>query len=128
MPHKIKISLIVSGILLVLPSVVFAAARDLTGLMRLVFDLIHQASIVVLALALLVFLWGLARFIMYANNEDKKKEGKTIMVWGIVALFVMVSISGIIRILDNTFFDGGGGGSLTPTQQFQTPKDGSISI
>ncbi len=50
------------------------------------------------ALALLFFFWGLAKFIFKLGNGDESavEEGKEIMKWGIVALFVMVSIWGIV--------------------------------
>lgn len=37
------------------------------------------------------------------NNEEKRKQGKQYMIWGIIALFVMVSIWGLVAILTNTF-------------------------
>jgi len=55
-------------------------------------------------LALLFFFWGVARFILNADNEEKRREGKSIMVWGIVALFVMLFVWQIVNILANTFF------------------------
>lgn len=87
-------------------AVAFGAPRDLTDLMYLFIDLLDQAVVVVAGLALLFFFWGLAQLILNADNEDKKKAGKSIMVWGIIILFVMFSIAGILRVLDNTFFGG----------------------
>ena len=43
-------------------------------------------------------------FIYNADNEDKKTEGKKVMMWGIIALFVMLFVWQIINILANTFF------------------------
>ncbi len=61
--------------------------------------LVNTLILVVAALALLYFFWGLAKFILNAASEDAQKEGKNIMKWGIVALFVMVSIWGIVRFI-----------------------------
>jgi hypothetical protein len=60
--------------------------------------------VLVLALALLFFFWGVAKFILNADNDEKRTEGKKVMIWGIIALFVMVSVWGLINILANTFF------------------------
>jgi hypothetical protein len=53
-------------------------------------------------LALLYLLWGIAVFIMNAANEDARKTGRTKIAWGFVGLFVIVSIWGILAIVDNT--------------------------
>lgn len=102
--YSMKKYLAITIILSTMPAVVFAAPRDLTELMWLFVDLLNQAIVVVVALALLFFFWGLANFILYASDDKKREEGKNIMIWGIVALFVMISVWGIVAVLQNTFF------------------------
>jgi hypothetical protein len=53
-------------------------------------------------LALVYVLWSIASFILNAANEEARKTGRTKIVWGIVGLFVIVSIWGILAIVDNT--------------------------
>lgn len=50
-------------------------------------------------LALLVFFWGVVKFI-WAEGQGKE-DGKKIMIWGIVALFVMSSVWGIVYFIRN---------------------------
>jgi hypothetical protein len=52
-----------------------------------------------LTLGLLVFLWGLIKFLTAAGSEDAAASGKRIMIWGILAMFVMVAIWGIVAFL-----------------------------
>ena len=66
-------------------------------------DIVALIIPVVVALAFLYFLWGLSKFILHADDETKRAEGKQIMIWGTVALFVMLTIWGIIALLQNTF-------------------------
>lgn len=68
---------------------------DLIG----IFLTIIEAIIPIIAsLALLVFFWGLAKFILNVSGDEKAVgEGKKLMVWGLVGLFVMISVWGIIR-------------------------------
>ncbi len=66
-------------------------------------SIINFATLVVIALSLVAFLWGLANFIRNADNDEEVKKGKKLMIWGLVALFVMFSIWGIINLLDDTF-------------------------
>ncbi len=65
--------------------------------------LISSAVKITIPLALLFFLYGLMRFILNAGNEDAREQGKNIMIWGIVALFVMVSVWGLVSILQSEF-------------------------
>jgi Type IV secretion system pilin len=67
--------------------------------------------------ALLFFVWGLATFILHADDAKAHEEGKNKMLWGVIALFVMVSIWGIIRFFQVDFF----GGSPTSTVQVNNP-------
>ncbi len=58
---------------------------------------------IAVSLALLVFIWGLAQFILASGDEGAKDEGKRRMIWGVVALFCIVSIWGIIAVMQNIF-------------------------
>ena len=78
------------------------AAGGLETVLNTLARLINTATPIVFALALLAFFWGLAVYIFNSGNDEKKAEGKNIMIWGIIALFVMVSVFGIIRILQQT--------------------------
>lgn len=59
-------------------------------------NLVELAIPIVAGLALLGFFWGLAKYIFSQGNEQSKIEGKKVMVYGLVALFVMFSVWGII--------------------------------
>lgn len=76
---------------------------DLFGVLDVVADLITLATPIVVALALLYFFFGLAQYILSAGDEKKKDEGKRIMIWGVLALFIMVSVWGIINVVRDTF-------------------------
>lgn len=55
------------------------------------------------ALALLVFFWGLVKYIAKAEDAGEKESGRTLMINGAIALFVLFSIFGIIRFLRDEF-------------------------
>ena len=67
--------------------------------------IIDPLIILLFVLALLLFFFGLAKFILNTSggNEEGKKEGKRHMFWGIIGIFIMVSVYGILKILTNTF-------------------------
>lgn len=76
----------------------------------------------VLAFALLIFLFGLARFLLRADNEIERRRGQRIMVWGVAILFVMSSIWGIISFIGQNLLINQGGIANSP--QVNLPKAG----
>jgi hypothetical protein len=56
------------------------------------------------ALALAFFIWGAVKFfIINGGEEEKRNQGKQFMLWGIIALAVMLSVWGLVGILKTTF-------------------------
>jgi len=90
-----------------LPALVFATGdTSLSGLNNLatgVAGIVRVLIPVAFGLELLYFFYGVAKFILSAGDEEKKGEGKQIMLWGVVALFVTGSLYGIISYLQGVF-------------------------
>lgn len=85
---------------LVIPAVSHAAI--LGGTWSLVVEvgrLVNRLTLVVSAIALLAFFWGLTKFISKSGDSKNNAEGKNLMIWGTVALFVMVSVWGLVRFI-----------------------------
>ena len=57
----------------------------------------------IFALAMFAFIWGVVNYVLNPENSSEKEEGQKFMLWGIIALFVMISIWGILVILENNF-------------------------
>jgi hypothetical protein len=51
-----------------------------------------------IAIALLVFIWGVVKFIS-AADDSARDDGKKKMIWGIVGLFVIISVWGLVALL-----------------------------
>ena len=67
-------------------------------------NIINDAIIpLIFSLAVLTFLWGVVQFVINSDDEAKKTKGKQFMIWGIIALTVMVSVWGLVSILSTTF-------------------------
>ncbi len=66
-------------------------------------DLIYATMPVLAGLSLLVFIWGLVKFIMKAGDAKSHEEGIALMKWGLIALFVMLSFSAIIAFFYGDF-------------------------
>lgn len=53
--------------------------------------------------AFVIFLWGAVNFIFNSGDTEAQKKGKQHMIWGVVGMFIMVSVVAILRIVLNTF-------------------------
>ncbi len=95
------------------PAIAFA--QTLGGILATIGNLIAAATPIVVALALLYFFWGLATYILAAGEEEARAKGRSMMIWGIIALFVIVSVFGLITILQGTFGVTGGGTTAIPS-------------
>jgi len=88
-----------TGAVLFLPAL--ASAQTLLNTLGFVSSFLNSLIYILITLAIVVFFWGLIKY-LWAVGEEKSK-GLEIMIYGIVAIFVMVSIWGIIRLLQSTF-------------------------
>ena len=61
------------------------------------------------AVAVVMFIYGIVEYIWSADNEDKVAVGKKHMIWGIVGIFVMVGVYGILNLLSGFWQDVGSG-------------------
>jgi len=87
-----------------LPTLALAQFNNVQNYLERFLDIINNTLLpIVIALALLYFFWGLAKFVLASGDEDAKETGKRIMLWGIVAFFVMVSVWGLVNFLDRAF-------------------------
>ncbi len=90
---------------LFLPFVAFAQINSVNEAGRIVIDLINNVAVpIVFALAFIVFIWGIFQyFIQGGQDEEKRDAGKSLMLWGLIGFFVMVSVWGLVNILQGTF-------------------------
>ena len=56
-----------------------------------------------MAVALLVFLWGVFRYITNTESDEARETGKKHMLFGIIGLVIMVSAVAILEIAKRTF-------------------------
>lgn len=83
---------------------IVSTTQGLGGVFSTVGGLLGIITPVVVGLALLGFFWGLAMYVLNFSGDDKdKRKGRDMMVYGTLVLFVMVSVWGIIQILQQTF-------------------------
>lgn len=66
-------------------------------------DLILNPIIYLLfAVAVFYFLFGLLKFIQNQDNETAHEEGKQHMLWGVIGVFLMIAVYGILNLIGAT--------------------------
>ena len=92
-------------VLLVTPGFLFAEGpKDFAELVNLILDKILTPLIsLMFGLAFMGFLWGAVQCILKAEDPKGRGAGKDKMLYGIIALAVMVSVWGLVKILTATF-------------------------
>ncbi len=80
------------------------AATELVS--RFITLIIDPAILLVFTAGFLLFLWGLVVFMSGVGDDTRGntyQEGRQHMLWGLVGMFIMVSVYGILALIDNTF-------------------------
>ena len=93
-----------SSLLLALPSFVFAAGQiqNISGLLTAFGTLLNQVVPVIFALTFVWFIWNLFHFVM-AGDPKQKETAQQMVIWSVIAMFVMVSFWGLVGVIKNQF-------------------------
>ena len=87
----------------------FATNSTLESIFGYLICMITESIIPLLfAVAILGFVYGVVQyFIIGANEEAKRSQGKQFIIWGVIAFAVRVSVWSLVGILGGTFGLGG---------------------
>lgn len=90
---------------LLLPAVAFAAtppASVLSFVGKVSTNILNPIIAIIFALAFVYFIYGVAAYIWNPDSEEARIKGQKAMLWGVVGMFIMVSVFGIMRFLINS--------------------------
>lgn len=76
----------------------------LFAIIQIIKDLINTLLPVVIALTLLVFIYGIFKMVLSGDDTKGREEARGYIIFGIIALFVMVSVWGLVNILVSTLY------------------------
>ena len=77
------------------------AADDVLGVISTIKSIFSAVIPLIISLAIIYFIWSTAQYIL--KEGEAKNEAKMHMIWGIIILFVMISVWGLVGILTSTF-------------------------
>lgn len=60
---------------------------------------------IVVAIAVVYFMYGVARYMydLNASNAQEQNFGRSHLLWGMVGLFIVLSVGGILKLFDQVF-------------------------
>lgn len=94
---------------LVIPEVAFGAPRTFKELVDFAVNIMNYLVLVMITAALVLYFYGISTNMRkFGDSGERVTIMKSYFLYGIAILFVMVSVWGILRVLQNTLFSGSG--------------------
>lgn len=91
-----------AALIALMPGVAAASVgQSISSLLSLVSNTLGALIYIVMAIALLFFLWGV---VMYVIKPEDKSKAKDYMIYGLIGLFVMSTVWGIVGLLKDTIW------------------------
>ncbi len=60
---------------------------------------LNPIVVLMFVVAIVVFFWGIVQFIGNSNTDDGREKGKKNILWGVVGIFIMISVYSIIKLI-----------------------------
>ncbi|KKT20851.1 MAG: hypothetical protein UW04_C0019G0010 [Parcubacteria group bacterium GW2011_GWB1_43_8] len=79
------------------------AVENADDIFSLVENILGKLAPMLIAVAVIILLVAIVNYIRAGEDEEKRGKAKSLMIFGIIGLFVMVSIWGLVAILSGTF-------------------------
>ena len=73
-----------------------------TFVMKLNKYLFNPFIVFLVALAVVYFLYGIYEYLQGASSDEAREKGQRHMIWGLIGLFIMVSVFFIMKVLLGT--------------------------
>jgi len=64
-------------------------------------NIVNPLIYLFLAVAMVIFLWGVVTFFQNIDNSEERAQGVRHMIWGVLGLVIMISFQGIIAMIKN---------------------------
>ncbi len=86
--------------LVAVPMISFAATEGIEGIIDTITELLGLVMPLLLSLAVIFFVYALLKYVLKAGEEKEEARGQ--MIWGVVILFVMISVWGLVNLLKDS--------------------------
>ena len=83
-----------------LPSIALAQSpQSFSELVNLLINILQVAVPFIIGITIIVMLWAGAQTILHGDNPQKLADGRRVLMWGIIILFIMVTVWGFVNLL-----------------------------
>ena len=89
--------------ILVLAQVVTPLPSGTQSIVTNIKNLVNNVIPILLIIGTVVFLWGVILYLTAGADEEKRANARSLMIHGLVGLFVMVAVWGIVNVLVGFF-------------------------
>ena len=79
------------------------AVESANDLFNLIEEILCKLAPMLVAIAVIVLLVAIINYIRAGEEEEKRGKARDMMIYGIIGLFVMISLWGLVAILSGTF-------------------------
>lgn len=76
---------------------------DISSVLQTLINIFARVIPILMILATIVLLWGIGGYVAAGADEERRKSFKSFIVWGLVGLFAMVAVWGIVRAIVSSF-------------------------
>lgn len=91
--------------------------QDVTAIDETLQSIYNLASGIIVTLIIIYILYGAFKFATAGGNEEKRKDGQNIMLYGLVGLVIVGSLLAIVNfVVGSVSFDTAGTGKPQPQQ------------
>lgn len=99
-----SIPLLLSILIGVSPRIALGAERTVRSFIMKIVTTLNYLIPTLIGLGMLLFFWGLADYIFQSGDESKVETGKQRMIWGIIGMFFVSAIWGIVELVGSSLF------------------------
>ncbi|PCI90344.1 hypothetical protein COB18_01165 [Candidatus Kaiserbacteria bacterium] len=65
-------------------------------------SIIDPIVLLIFSAGVFMFTWGLLEFLLKVDSPEDRKKGVQHMLWGIIGIFIMATVFGILNIITET--------------------------
>lgn len=80
--------------------------RTFAQLLGVIFEILESLIPLLSFLVVALFFWGLVKVLTHAGDETKLKDGKRLMLWGLIGIIVVFSLWSIVALIASDLFGG----------------------
>ena len=78
-----------------------ASAATIQSILTVFNQILNYIIPILITLAVVYFIWGVIQYTL-STDEEKKKKARSMIIQGLIGLFVIISFWGIVRVISNT--------------------------